>query len=181
MPDRSLCFGECLWHPRRVPPGIQGLHLGYRSVGMGKASRKKAPNSEQVTRPSLSLHIDAFASSPTILHSSVYSHSLPHPLQSPQARRGGRRETTFPRRRRGRRRLPLAPFPRVRSLPPTRTECMGASAPCHGAPASARPTALTSGPRHGPAASNGPAGLQSLLISCLIRRFPAAAEPNLHL
>ena len=111
----------------------------------------------------------------------IFTHSLPRPLQSPQARRGGRRETTFPRRRRGRLRLPLAPFPRVRSLLPTRAECMGASAPCHGAPASARPTALTSGPRHGPAASNGPAGLQSLLISCLSRRVPEADEPNLHL
>lgn len=42
----------------------------------GEGFQKKAPNSEQVTRPSLSLHIDAFACSPTILNSPVYSHIL---------------------------------------------------------------------------------------------------------
>lgn len=53
-----------------------GLHLAYRRVSMGKASRKNSPNSKQVKRPSLSLHIDAFARSPTILNSPVYSHIL---------------------------------------------------------------------------------------------------------
>lgn len=147
----------------------------------GEGFQKKAPNSKQVTRPSLSLHIDAFACSPTILNSPVYSHILslalykvPKPAVEGGARLhfpgsgGAGEDSHWP--------LSRASVP----FSPTRTECMGASAPSHGVPASARPTALTSGRRHGPA-SAGPAGLQRLLISGLIRRFPAAAEPSLHL
>lgn len=81
--DRCLT-GLCVWgsvcgtHEEYLTL-THGLHLAYRRVGMGKASRKKAPNSKKVKRPSLSLHIDAFACSATILNSPSPSRKSPSP------------------------------------------------------------------------------------------------------
>ena len=176
-----MCFGECLRHPRRVPPGTHGLHLRYRSVGMGKASRKRPriPNKSRA-RPSLSISMPSPAhpqfKTPPYIH--TFS---PSPSTKPPSPPWREARDYISQKAAGPAKTPIGPFPARPFLSPTRTECMGASAPSHGAPASARPTALTSGRRHGPAASAGPAGLQRLLISGLIHRFPAAAEPSLHL
>ena len=85
MKNKVRCLtGLCVWgtvcgtHEEYLTL-THGLHLAYRRVGMGKASRKKAPNSKKVKRPSLSLHIDAFACSTTILNSPSPSRKSPSP------------------------------------------------------------------------------------------------------
>lgn len=85
MKNKDRCLtGLCVWgsvcgtHEEYLTL-THGLHLAYRRVGMGKASRKKAPNSKQVKCPSLSLHIDAFACSTTILNSPSPSRKSPSP------------------------------------------------------------------------------------------------------